>query len=414
MKFIKDNINAVPLQDNVFAVSKKAAEAALLYGNDQVVNATIGSLYTEDEIIAAFDSVYDVYDTIDNQTKARYADTITGSVEFKDNVYAWVTGKTKLDLAHRVVATPGGTGAIALVMMNILNEKMQVLLPDLAWSSYQLMAKNNHLVTTLYEMFDQDHFNLTSFKDNASKIMDQQGKLMVVINDPAHNPSGYTMSLKEWEEVIKTINELSNKGPCIIVNDIAYIDYCVDVDQARDYMNVFNQISDNVVVVLAFSCSKTLTSYGMRLGAAILLAKSDQMIKSMYDSFENSARAIWSNVNNSWMENFTKVIATNAEPFIEEKQRYIDILKERSKTFIDEARSCNLDFYPYHEGFFITLKITDPELLNAYHQALMKQNIFTVKLTKGIRIAICSVPLVKVKGLALKMKDIYDKTKKND
>lgn len=411
MKFLKDNINTIPLQDNVFAVSKKAAEAALVYGNDEVVNATIGSLYTEDEVIAAFDSVYDVYDTIDNQTKARYANTITGSTEFKNSIYTWVTGSTKLNLKHRVVATPGGTGAIALLMMSILNEKMQVLLPDLAWSSYQLMAKNNHLVATLYEMFEQDHFNLSSFKDKANKLMDQQGKLMVVINDPAHNPSGYTMSQKEWEEVIKTINELSSKGPCVIVNDIAYIDYCVDVDSARDYMNMFNKISDNVVVVLAFSCSKTLTSYGMRLGAAILLAKSDEMIKSMYDSFENSARAIWSNVNNGWMENFTKVISTNSKQFLQEKQKYIDILKIRSKTFIDEAQACNLEIYPYHEGFFITLKITDSAFLQAYHQALMDENIFTVKLTKGIRVAICSVPLFKLKGLAKRMKAIYDKTK---
>jgi aspartate aminotransferase/aromatic-amino-acid transaminase len=150
----------------------------------------------------------------------------------------------------------------------------------------------------------------------------------------------------------------------------------------------------------------------MRLGAAILLAKSDQMIKSMFDSFENSARAIWSNVNNGWMENFTKVISTNSQKFLQEKQKYIDILKRRSKTFIDEAQSCDLDIYPYHEGFFITIKITDPEFIQAYHQALMDKNIFTVKLTKGIRVAICSVPLVKLQGLAKKMKIIYDKTKK--
>ena len=414
MKFLKDNINTIPLQDNVFAISKKAIEAASIYGNDQVVNATIGSLYNESEVIAAFDSVYDVYNTIDNQTKARYADTITGSDEFKDRMYSWVKGQTDLALSHRVVATPGGTGAIALVMMSILDEGMQVLLPDLAWSSYQLMAKNNHLVTRLYEMFEQDHFNIASFKDNASKIMEQQGKLMVVINDPAHNPSGYSMSITEWKMVIDIINELSKNGPCVIVNDIAYIDYCVDVDQARAYMKVFEQIRDDVVVVLAFSCSKTLTSYGMRLGAAILLAKSDHMIKAMYDSFENIARATWSNVNNGWMENFTKVISTNSANFIKEKQLYIDVLKERSKTFIDEALACNLDIYPYHEGFFITLKITDPVLLNEYHQALMNENIYTVKLTKGIRIAICSVPLVKIKGLAIKMKEIYDKTKKNE
>ena len=38
-------------------------------------------------------------------------------------------------------------------------------------------------------------------------------------------------------------------------------------------MKNFENISENVMVVIAASCSKTLTSYGMRCGAAVLVAK---------------------------------------------------------------------------------------------------------------------------------------------
>ena len=37
----------------------------------------------------------------------------------------------------------------------------------------------------------------------------------------------------------------------------------------------------------------------------------------------------------------------------------------------------------------------------------MKQDIYTVKVNTGIRVAICSLPLKKCEGLAKRMKEIY-------
>ena len=87
MKFLKDNINTIPLQDNVFAVSKKAAEAALVYGNDHVVNATIGSLYDEEGNLVALDTVFNTYNSLDNRTKAKYASSFSGNPNFRQQVY---------------------------------------------------------------------------------------------------------------------------------------------------------------------------------------------------------------------------------------------------------------------------------------------------------------------------------------
>ena len=50
----------------------------------------------------------------------------------------------------------------------------------------------------------------------------------------------------------------------------------------------------------------------------------------------------------------------------------------------------------------------DNESRDKYHEALMANNIFTVKVNLGIRVAICSLSVEKTKGLAKKMKDILD------
>ena len=66
-------------------------------------------------------------------------------------------------------------------------------------------------------------------------------------------------------------------------------------------MEAFNNISEQVMVVVAFSCSKTMTSYGLRCGAAILLAQSAESVRQAEIVFEKSARAIWSNIPNAAM-----------------------------------------------------------------------------------------------------------------
>ena len=49
----------------------------------------------------------------------------------------------------------------------------------------------------------------------------------------------------------------------------------------------------------------------------------------------------------------------------------------------------------------------DNETRDKFHEALMENNIFTVKVNLGIRVAICSLSVEKTKGLAKKMKDIF-------
>ena len=161
------------------------------------------------------------------------------------------------------------------------------------------------------------------------------------------------------------------------------------------------------MVVIAFSCSKTLTSYGMRCGAAVIAAKDAESVRQAEIVFEKSARALWSNVNNGAMHNFVNLIKNHKAEFMAEKEGYIKLLKARSDIFVKESADCNLPLYPYKEGFFITIKV-DNSIREKYHEILMENNIFTVQVNKGIRVAVCSLPVEKATGLAKRMKDILD------
>ena len=407
MRFVKEQVDLKPIVDTVFAIVKKAKEAKQEIGEENVVDATIGSLYDEHGKIVAFDSVFSTLKQLPNEVMAAYAGSFTGNPNYREHVYDWVVGDRSA-LPHSVIATPGGTGAVSITVSETLDEGETLIIPEICWGSYSLMASMDNLKTKSYALFDGDHFNIASLKETCEEVMKTQNKLVIVINDPCHNPTGYSLSQQEWDEVIDYLNECGKKVPVVLLNDIAYIDYSYRGKAARDYIKTFDRISEHVFVVIAFSISKSMTSYGMRCGAAILMAQKEESVREVEIVFEKAARAIWSNVNNAAMENFVTVVTDSKAAYEAEKDEYVDLLKERSDIFTSEADACGLEYYPYKEGFFVTVKIEDNNVRNAYHEALMKEHIYTVMVNKGIRVAVCSLPVEKCKGLAARMKKILD------
>ncbi len=407
MTFVKQSAVLTPIVDTVFAVAARASEDKQKNG-DLVVDATIGSLFDEDGKFVAFHSVFDHYDEIDHRTKGAYAASFLGNPDFRDTVYRWTTqGKTS-SLTHTVIATPGGSGAVSVSFTTFLDAGETIILPDIAWSSYDLMASQNGIGVKYYQMFDGDTFNFASLTKVIEEVKKTQNRIVLVVNDPCHNPTGYSLTQAEWEELVSILNQTAEQVPVILIDDIAYIDYAYDQEHSRDYMSTFNQFSSNVMAVIAFSCSKALTSYGLRCGAAVILSKDPDAVAEAEMVFEKYARAIWSNIPNAAMANFCWVVNENLNAYTKEKQSYIDLLKERSSLFMSEAEACGLPVYPYREGFFITVKVPE-EKTEAIHEALMNEHIYTVTMPRGIRIAVCSLPVRKTRGLAARLKQVIDR-----
>ncbi len=409
MSFVKESVNRQPIVDTVFAIVEKAKADKEKNGADIVVDATIGSLYDEQGSLVALDSVFHSLKNLDNRILAKYASSFTGNPDFKSHVYDWVLDGNST-LAHDVIATPGGTGAVAMTMQECLDAGQTVILPNIAWGSYNLMAQMNNFNVENYELFEGDHFNIASLQAACEKVAKEQGKVVCVINDPCHNPTGYCLSDEEWTAVIDMLNEVSKTAPVVLLNDIAYIDFSYRGTDAKTYFKHFDAIGDNVAVVVAFSLSKSMTSYGLRCGAAILLAKEADAVEELKIVFEKAARATWSNINNGAMAMFVDVLDNHRDVYNQEREKYVALLKERSAIFTAEADAVGLPYYPYKEGFFVTLSM-DNATRDAFHEAMMEQHIYTVKVNQGIRVALCSLSVEKTKGLAGRMKEILDTIK---
>ncbi len=53
MRFVKQSANLTPIVDNVFSIVSLAKKDKQQNGNENVIDATIGSLYGEDETLVA-------------------------------------------------------------------------------------------------------------------------------------------------------------------------------------------------------------------------------------------------------------------------------------------------------------------------------------------------------------------------
>ena len=405
--FLNNLSDGKKMVDKVFKAAVAANEAKVKYG-DAVVDATLGTLFDEEGTFVALNSVWGPYEKIDKIQKAKYASSIQGNPEFNQAVYNWLFGDLEEKIDCEIIATPGGAGAISSTMKNVLNPLETVIKPSIGWGPYKTMATECNLTLTDYNMFKGNQFDIEDFKSTLTSVMRKQGKVLAIINDPCHNPSGYTLSSLEWDQILSFVNELSTKGPVVILNDIAYVDYNHKVNEWKKHFQKYSNLAKNVMIVIAFSCSKTLTAYGARVGAQIAITQDKEQLSRFKDAAIYSARSIWSTVNNSAMKLFSDIMNDKELQiaYMAEKQEYIDLLNERAAIFVNEAKEVGLEIYPHVEGFFVTIKMVDNTLKMELNNKLQHINIFTVEVDNGLRVAICSVPKRKLKGLAGRIKNI--------
>lgn len=406
------------LVDKVFSVAKKAKEAAEKLGDEKVVNATIGSLYNEEGKLVVLKSVTETYKELPPEEIAGYASAFTGSPEYKESVKRSILGDDyKEEFKNHymeVIGTPGGTGAVSNSVKNYLNEGDTLLLPKWLWSPYILMASERKGNCEYYTIFDENgKFDLNDFSERIFKLAEKQDNIVVIINDPCQNPTGYKLTIDEWKNVLNIFEKATEKANIILINDIAYIDFDDrNEEEKKEYRNLFKNLSSKILVIFAFSISKALTSYGLRVGAQLALSSDKEVINEFEKANSYSCRSTWSNISRGGMKMFSDIILDKEKYKVlkEEREMYRLLIKERADIFLKEAEECGLKLLPYKTGFFLTIPIG--ELTDKVAEVLERENIYTVVLDEGIRIAVCSVTKKKITGLAGRIKKAIDKVSK--
>lgn len=389
MKFLRKNQNTIEYVDTIFSVVNAAKNDTDI----SKINGTAGCLAGEDGKLFVYNTVFNCEKAIEPIKKASYASSPSGNGEYIKAINKYIL-EDKVTNNNCTIATTGGTGAIYTAIKLCLEEKDTIIYPEISWGNYKVIAQENNLSSLTYDVYNLD--SLFNSIDSCKE------KAFIIINSPCENPLGHSYTNDEWDKIFNKINNCNKE--VVLLIDNAYMDYAYN--NPKKFFSNFNSINDNVLVLIAASCSKSFSYYGVRLGALIAINNDLEFIKKFENYASRTARTTWSNASNGAMLTITDVLNNHYNEYIKERDDSVKMLKQRTDLFISQAKEVGLETYPYTEGFFITLKIEDLSKRDEIHKKLMNNHIYTIKVNKGIRIGVCSISLDKINGLAKRIKEL--------
>ena len=396
------------LRDAIFEANQACKEAITKHGADAVTNATIGVVLDEEGKLAVLPTMEKVYRSLDMRELMAYA-PIEGIQEYLEMATDLVFADNKPEGYIGAIATAGGTGAIHHAIANYAERNETVLTSDWFWGNYNIICNETGKNLSTFKLFDDEQkFNITDFKSRVDNLLAVQNSLLIILNTPAHNPTGFALTEEDWDNVLDIVKPYAKQGKKIsILVDIAYIDFGGEKNATRKFMTKFGGLSENILTMFSFSMSKSYTMYGQRTGALIAVSSSKEVIEEFKNVGKYSNRATWSNINRGAQALLVK-FGQDKSVFAEyEKERIAlyEMVQKRADVFVKEAKACGLNFLPYKGGFFIAVPAANPQ---AICNKLQEELVFAVPLKLGIRIAACSVSLDKIKGVADKLKAAFE------
>ncbi|MBR3497943.1 MAG: aminotransferase class I/II-fold pyridoxal phosphate-dependent enzyme [Selenomonadaceae bacterium] len=391
------------LRDAIFDANQACNEAIKIHGAQAVTNATIGVVLDEEGKLATLPTVEKIFRAMDFSELVSYA-PISGLPAYLDAVIDLTFADNKPEGFLDAVATAGGTGAIHHAIANYAERGDAVLTSDWRWGTYDLICNETGKRLETFKLFDNAlNFNITDFAVKVDALLKKQNSLLVIINSPAHNPTGYALSSEEWDKVIAVLKAqaAADKKISLLV-DIAYIDFAGEKNSTRAFMKKFSNLPKNFFVMISFSMSKSYTAYGQRTGALIGVSSSGEVIDDFKNVSKYSCRATWSNINRGAQALLVRLAADKELLPVYEAERteLYQMVKRRADVFVAEAKACGLRVVPYKGGFFIAVPAENPA---AVCKKLHDDLIFAVPLKLGIRVAACSTSFEKMHGVAEKI-----------
>ncbi len=395
---------AIGAPDKLFGVSSKAKERIAQKGKDQVIDSTIGVLLDDDGKLVVLESVMECIRRLKPEDYAAYA-PILGLPAYREAVKKAVfMDEIPEGIFVESCYTPGGTGAVRNAISGYTEPGDQILVSDWHWNPYQLIASEIGRKVTTYPLFGKDNaFDGEAFEKALGDILKEQEQTLVIINTPAHNPTGYTFTDEDWDKVLEITGRFSDKKIALLA-DIAYLDFSGDAVSYRTFLKKLAKTATHVLPLIAFSASKGYTMYGMRCGAILCMAKSPEVAREFLDVMSVESRASWSNGNRAAMQVLADILSDEdcLAKVKAEREHYLEILRRRGAAFMEEADKAGLSVCPYDSGFFITIPCENPE---AAGQRLQDMDIFVIPMGRGLRVSVASNTEAECRAMPARIKE---------
>ncbi len=394
--FLSPGRRGRPADDPIFALNAEAN--ARKAKGEKVINATLGALLDDAGMLAVLPTAARVVKEVPSGEWAAYA-PIAGTPAFLAAAIA-DTFPTRPALRESAVAvaTPGGTGALRHAIAAFLEPGQRLLTTSFYWGPYATLTDETERGLDTFPMFDAaGAFDLGGLDQALARHVAEQGRALLILNDPCHNPTGYSMSAADWAGVAEVVRRHAARAPVAVLLDGAYCAYGPAGNLERP-VAALAALTDRALLLVAWTASKTFTHYGLRVGALIAVVPDKVQRADIQAALTFACRGTWSNCNRGGLFAVTRlltdpVLSTQVKA---ERAELARLLAGRVDAFNLHARQAGLTYPPYDGGFFVTVLTPEAASVGA---ALRTQGVFVVPVDGGLRLGICAVPAAQVPEL---------------
>ncbi|MDP3154001.1 MAG: aminotransferase class I/II-fold pyridoxal phosphate-dependent enzyme [Archangium sp.] len=375
-----------PDKDVIFALNAEATRRK--QAGESVVNATIGSLMNDDGSLSVLNTVSNVLREVPANDWAAYA-PIPGMPGFVQAVIDdTFSTQPQMKAAATAVATPGGTGALRHALMNYLQSGQAMLTPNFYWGPYQTLAEEHERKVDTFKMFTEaGGLDVAALDAKVTEQLKTQGRVLLILNDPCNNPTGYSMTRAEWRSVVEVLLRHADQ-PVTLLVDMAYWLYAGDGDH-RAFLGELTPLLGKTGLLFAWSGSKTYTHYGLRVGALLACEPEEKERNATQAALAYACRGTWSNCVRGGMVAVTRLLTDPALKAAcdDERQHFKRLLQNRVKAFNAAAVPKGLVYPRYEGGFFVTVFHPDAE---AQARRMQENGVYVVPQKGALRVALCS------------------------
>ena len=376
---------AFPADDPIFALNAEAL--ARKAKGESILNATVGALLDDSGQLVVLDSVMEIWRDLTALEVAPYA-PIAGDPAFLKALVQrhWPL----LDSPGAACATPGGSGALALSLRNFLKPGQTVLTTAPHWGPYATLAAENGmgLATAPWPGAGQA-LDAEAWRTSLGALMQAQGRVLLWLNDPCHNPTGRSLSAADRAVLTGLLRDLSSCGPVTMLLDFAYLDYTREPEAVAAALTDYAALGaeGSVLVGASMSLSKSMTLYGARGGALAFPWCGDPALQA---ALTQSCRGTWSTCAKAPQALLLRLAKDGKAQarLAAEHRHWSEVLAARASALDAALEAEGMDALHWQGGFFVTVSAADPA---ATCGRLKAEGVFTVPLPEGLRVGLCGL-----------------------
>ena len=312
------------------------------------------------------------------------------------------------------ILVPGLTAVLSYVSDLFVDVDKPLLAADPCWDNYELIvAARRGAEFHQFKCFENGKFNIADLEAKMKADAEKYGSVRVILNFP-QNPSGYSPTVSEAQEIVRIVREIAESGKKVLVlSDDAYfgLNYEDDIEP-QSLFAYMADLHENVLAIKADGPTKEDFAWGFRAGFVTFASKglSDAQYTALVTKF---MAAIRSSVSCSSTPSQSLVMhALNDEAHNKQKIECRNMLKRRYdlvRNFVNTHTSKVLEPLPFNSGYFMSFHVSTGKAEEIRKALLKEKGIGIIQIdSHTLRVAFSSIDEDKIDSVYTSIYNVAD------